>query len=154
MLLYKLPSWVIKKIDSIRSSFLWNGSNIKRLVNWPTACLHSKNGGLGLVNLHDFNIALLAKWLWRFLTPGSFLWKSWITSLHYPSNPHLALHAPTGIKPSPFWFGVVSILPRVKRLFHVNLSNGANCLFWLDTWHNQLPLSSILPNLFSYSSNL
>lgn len=151
MSFYTLPTWVRNRIDMIRSSFLWNGGRIKKLVNWRTVCLHSNNGGLGIVDLHHFNLALLAKWLWRFLSSGSSLWKPWISSRHYASNPHLALHLTPTIKPSPFWSGVLSTLPRVKSLFHVKAGNGENCLFWLDTWHGQLPLSSSLPNLFSLS---
>ena len=134
----KLPSWVIKKIDSIRRSFLWNGGNAKCLVNWKMVCLHRNHGGLGITDLRTFNQALLSKWLWRLLTPGNFIWKSWILCQHYHSNPHLALHLTTRSHPSPFWSGVLQTLPRVRALFQVKVKSGNRCLFWLDTWYGQI----------------
>lgn len=67
--LYKLPVKVRKKWDSIRSNFLWNGppSETKKyhLVIWDRVCKKKEFGGLGVLNLQDFNQALIGKWWWK-----------------------------------------------------------------------------------------
>lgn len=63
MCCFRLPEWVVKRIDQIRRSFLWakvqNGGKGISLINWPVACLPRFWGGMGILNLGLFNIALL-----------------------------------------------------------------------------------------------
>jgi len=60
-----------KKIDAITRKFLWNRVYKEEtdffLVNWKRVCMCKKFGGLGIINLRDFNTALLLKWWWRLL---------------------------------------------------------------------------------------
>jgi len=67
---FKLPSWVIKKIDGIRRNFFWDGnrfdtSPFKHLVNWESVCFSKVEEGLDIINLKLFNCFLLCKWLWK-----------------------------------------------------------------------------------------
>ena len=73
---FKLPCWVIKKIDVTRSKFFWSGSRntsstFGLLVNWDSVCLPKSEGGLGVLNLKLFNTSLWCKWLWKALTKES-----------------------------------------------------------------------------------
>lgn len=54
MMCFKLPKWVINRIDVVRRSFLWgrNGKEGKEgkeisLLNWPTVCMPTVAGGVG-----------------------------------------------------------------------------------------------------------
>ena len=40
------------------------------------------DGGLGLGGLETKNLALLAKWKWRFLEEGDLLWHKVVSSIH------------------------------------------------------------------------
>lgn len=66
---YSLLARVIKKINSIRKKFLWEGADGKLgsyyLVSWGRVCKYLSQGGLGVLDLRDFNRALLEKWWWR-----------------------------------------------------------------------------------------
>jgi hypothetical protein len=66
----KLPSRVIKLIDKYRKHYFWRGSDLndKRplLVARSLATRPKKKGGLGIVNLHTQNDALLLKSLHKF----------------------------------------------------------------------------------------
>ena len=55
ILMAYLPSWAISEIDALRRRFLWAGGEesvrVKCMVAWPTVCLPTINGGLGVLDL-------------------------------------------------------------------------------------------------------
>jgi hypothetical protein len=60
-----LPKTVIKKIDSTRKKFFWQGGAAKRkyhLVKWILVTKPKKKGGPGVKDLRKMNISLLCKW--------------------------------------------------------------------------------------------
>ena len=65
--LFRIPTTILHKIDSLRRKFLWQGYGSQKrkyaLLNWPTLCIPKRQGGLGILNLDHMNIALLTKWL-------------------------------------------------------------------------------------------
>ena len=70
MSVMKMPVLVWKKIVRIQREFLWGG--VKRskcipCVSWSVACKPKREGGLGVRDLCQVNLALLAKWRWRYL---------------------------------------------------------------------------------------
>lgn len=82
MSFYLLPVGVRKKVDFFRARLVWQAEEDKKkyhLVNWKTCCLPKQQGGLGLINLEKFNIALLAKWIWK-LEAEEGLWQDIIRS--------------------------------------------------------------------------
>ena len=85
MMCFKLPVWVIDRIDVIRRSFLW-GRNDKEgraisLMNWPTVCLPTRMGGMGLHDLGTHNVALLLRRWWRAYANPTSLWTTTVTVL-------------------------------------------------------------------------
>lgn len=71
--IYKMPVTIKNIIDIIRKKILWAGcSSTKKkyhLISWRFVCLSKDQGGLGVMNLTRINIALLAKWWFRFKDP-------------------------------------------------------------------------------------
>ncbi|XP_078159556.1 uncharacterized protein LOC144555187 [Carex rostrata] len=69
MICFKLPKWVLARIDKARRTFLWGKSRDQRrgisLCNWEVACLPKKVGGLGLAYLYLRNVSLLMRWWWK-----------------------------------------------------------------------------------------
>lgn len=69
MACFRLPKWVINRIDKIRRDFLWRkndgSANGVSLTNWQSACLPKIWGGLGIPDLEIRNLALLIRWWWR-----------------------------------------------------------------------------------------
>lgn len=59
-----LPCWVRQKIDRTRSRFLWENSinheEETHLVTWDQVCKVKREGGLGVMNLRNFNLVLIA----------------------------------------------------------------------------------------------
>jgi len=62
--LFKIPSNVLKKIVSLHRNFLWGwGSEGRKIawLAWDKICNPKEAGGLGIINVRSFNIALLGK---------------------------------------------------------------------------------------------
>lgn len=69
---FRAPSWAIRRIEALQSAFFWMGRSTitggHYLVQWKSMCRSKKKGGLEILDLNNMNIALLAKWWWRFLS--------------------------------------------------------------------------------------
>lgn len=69
MPIFKLHIWVIKAIERIWRDFLWRGTDLDnpkcQLVNWKCLCQPEEQGWWRIINLEDFNTALLGKWWWK-----------------------------------------------------------------------------------------
>ena len=77
-------------------AFFWRGcqevAGAHCLVNWETLCSHGKSsalvgaGGLGIRNLRDFCISLLAKWRWKLLKNHDAPWIGLVNIITTESN--------------------------------------------------------------------
>lgn len=47
----------------------------RSLMSWKSICQPKRDGGLGVRDVRVVNVNLLAKWRWRLLGGGEFLWK-------------------------------------------------------------------------------
>jgi hypothetical protein len=74
----KFPKWTIRTLHTHMANCLWNDNPEAQkyhLVNWDTVSLLKEFGGLGVPNLTDLNICLLASWIKRYSLDDSKLWK-------------------------------------------------------------------------------
>ena len=74
----KFPKWAIKAINSQMSHFLWSDSESNKkyhLANWGLVTMKHEFGGLGVQNLRDFNLCLLASWIKRYHLDGGKIWR-------------------------------------------------------------------------------
>ncbi|KAL5172857.1 putative ribonuclease H protein [Glycine soja] len=72
-----VPRMVANKLIRIQRSFLWGGgrdNNKIAWISWKTVCLPKQKGGLGIKDIHTFNMALLGKWMWNLMYQQGALW--------------------------------------------------------------------------------
>jgi hypothetical protein len=65
----KFPKWVVEAISSQMANFFWNNqedSHKYHISNIQTLCLKKEHGGLGVPDLRNLNICLLASWIQRY----------------------------------------------------------------------------------------
>lgn len=107
-------TWAVKRMDKIRRSFLWKGSDDAKgghcLVRWTKVKRPKHLGGLGVLDLELFSRALRLRWLW-------YQW----TDLDIP------------------WVGIkVPCNDADKQLFRVSttvmMRDGCTARFWESAW--------------------
>ncbi|XP_074305400.1 uncharacterized protein LOC141640528 [Silene latifolia] len=78
--IFILPQIIIKKIEAVCRDFLWHGKESKNspaMVTWEQICRPKKYGGLGLKQLHLWNLASIAKYVWWIESKADHLWVKW-----------------------------------------------------------------------------
>lgn len=117
MAFFKLPKWVLKRMDQIRRDFLWARAECTQigisLMCWDSLCMPKQYGGLGIPNLELRNIALLLRWWWKAYEEPETLWAMIATTLkwigRYVNGPNY-----WEVRGSFFWNQLI----RIKHLFH------------------------------------
>lgn len=148
--LYRLPKWVIKELDHIRRDFLWFGPDIDhpscRLVRWKNICRSRDQGGWGILDLDNFNQALLGKWWWKFATNTNWI-GSKVILFNY-GGPSWNMFPRQSGRISFFWKGVSRCLPPLRGCISFDINSGKETLFWKDNWLNGWAPRLVWPDIY------
>ncbi|KAJ3684168.1 hypothetical protein LUZ61_013332 [Rhynchospora tenuis] len=143
-----MPRKIQKEIDKIRAGFLWHNGSRKRyhLLRWDSVCRSKQEGGLGILNMKQINLALLSKWAWRFRDPNCLGWWKDILLDKYARIRSKA-------KWSQLW-KYINDLEQILKINRMNIvGNGRSVLFWEDTWIDDKPLKIDYSSLYNICSN-
>ncbi|KAK1407239.1 hypothetical protein QVD17_38853 [Tagetes erecta] len=153
--LYRAPSGVIDSLERIRRSFLWGGKEDRHgipWVAWETVTLPKDKGGLGITSLKYSNMAMLAKWWWRFKNEKHSLWWNVIWSLHHSTRSWNPL--PVKLSSCGVWRNIFKVSDDFNKvnidlncLFIGVLGKGDRIRFWLDPWATEVPFKVTGSNL-------
>jgi hypothetical protein len=104
MSVYLIPDSIISEIERMLNSFWWgDGSNNKgiRWLAWEKLTRPKAVGGLGYRDFHEFNMSLIAKQAWKFLSePDKFVSRIF-KARYFPRSSFF--HAKIGDNPSFVW---------------------------------------------------
>lgn len=121
MLIFKLPCWVLSSIERIHKDFLWSRSDHQhrkvRLVNWNRICRSREQGGWNILNVENFNIALLGKWWWKFSVGGRWCGEAIFRENYFRRSPSWNLYQQQGSRRSFLWRGFLHALPAFRTKF-------------------------------------
>jgi hypothetical protein len=144
----KFPKWVITAINSQMAHFFWNNtedSHKYHLVNWGFVSRKKEFGGLGIQNLREFNLCLLASWIKRYHLDNNKIWRM-IVDYKYNLSPNMIRAQPAHC--SPFWKDVMWAASAAKVGFKWCVCSGKNVLFWEDIWFGDCSLSILFWDLY------
>ncbi|XP_068639159.1 uncharacterized protein [Aristolochia californica] len=148
------PSSVCKTMDKLKRRFLLRGSSDSfkyHLVRWDEVCLPKKLGGLGIRKSKELNKTLLLKWIWKFNTNSSNLWKDMVrTKLGW--NSLWWMSGGNRRRLSSIWRSLHLLLPDFSSACRFFVGNGRSLKFWDDWWTRQEPLRNSFSSLFLIST--
>lgn len=158
----KLPRTIEKQLISLFSQFLWGGKEGVRMVawvGWDKLCNPVEEGGLGVRDLGLFNVALRAKWVWRFLCDKNSLWSRVLKSRFGDLIWSRGGESGHGVRRrrTCWWKSVVEeVTGREGGWFwdniEVMLGDGTETDFWEGMWSGSRSLKDQFPRLFLLSS--
>jgi hypothetical protein len=126
--IFQLSKWTLKKIDMIRRSFLWHGSEDRQrgqcLVNWKHVQCPKSLGGFDILDLDRFGHVLRLRWQWHGPKSCSKPWNG----ITIPSS--------------------ATKMALFKTCTSTTLGNGETTSFWHDQWLNRSAPRDIVPLLF------
>ncbi|XP_074339885.1 putative mitochondrial protein AtMg00310 [Apium graveolens] len=109
MNVFLLPIKINRDIEKRLSRFWWNAKQSNGVqINWmPWERLekHKSAGGMGFRNFKDFNLAMLGKQVWRFLTNPESLVSRLYKARYYVDGDFL--NSPLGHNPTFIWRSIV-----------------------------------------------
>lgn len=131
----KFPNWALHAINTQMAHCLWDnyeGHHKYHLANWEMMAMRKEFGGLGIPNLRDLNVTLLASWIRRYNLDTNRLWKQIVDFKYDASNPNIfACEERNG---SNFWKGVLWASNAAKLGYQWIVGDGKSIRFWEDQW--------------------
>nr|KYP61726.1 Putative ribonuclease H protein At1g65750 family [Cajanus cajan] len=157
---FKAPQGIISKLESLFKLFLWGGDENHRKiawVAWQEVCKGKEHGGLGILDLRAFNLAILEKWRWHLLVEKGRFWHKVVTSIY---GEGCFQGVGDKVQSSKWWVDLwtIDFAPYASfdwfssRCTKV-VGDGQNTFFWKDGWSGQGPLCNRYSRLFSIASD-
>jgi len=157
--LFRAPVAVCKSITRIQRRFLWGWGKEKEpisWVSWKMVCKPREEGGLGLRDIQNFNIALLPKWKWRLIGEEKGRWKEMVVS-KYGSGSEVP-QIPVRLQ-SWWWRDLSKACGEggdegwFQKEVWWKVGCGDKVRFWEDVWIGNSSLKNMFPRLFTLSLN-
>ena len=156
MQVYLLPLNLCRELETMMNSFWWgnnrNGGGGIRWMRWKFLCEPKTYGGIGFKILHDFNMAMLRKQVWKLLLNLKSL-VGQIFRPRYFSNTSIA-EVGLGYNPSFVWRSLMAAKHVVVCDSRIHIGSDHNCSIgsapWLPDADNDF-ISTSLPEQISTS---
>nr|GEU29539.1 RNA-directed DNA polymerase, eukaryota, reverse transcriptase zinc-binding domain protein [Tanacetum cinerariifolium] len=157
MSLFKAPEGIISLLEKMRNKFFLGADTDDRKITWVCwnkVLAHKNKGGLGVSSLYALNLALIFKWIWRFLASSSSLWIKVIKLIHgnsgdldYPYSSRLK---------NLTWIGIHKAINKLKvkgvdlmGFCKIVIGNGSTTRFWHNIWYGDICFKEKFKRLFN-----
>lgn len=138
---FRIPKGVGKDIENSAAKFWWGSSSeqSKKLhwKSWSNMATDKEEGGLGFRNFQDFNLALLAKQLWRLITKPNLLMSKVMKGKYFPQGG--LLHAQATSQSSWLWRSWISAKPLLFDGVRYQIGDGKSVRIWESPWISTTP---------------
>lgn len=145
MSVFKLPKGICKDMCDVIAKFWWGDDDNGRKMHWFAwwkLCFPKNQGGLGFRDFHSFNLAMLAKQVWRLIVNPEFLCARILKAKYHPNQDILDAGPKKG---SSFtWQSIVAGIQTFKRGYIWRVGNGDSINIWRDPWIPTSPNRKII----------
>ena len=121
---------------------------MNHLVEWNMVFRMQGDGGLGLGGLGNKNLALLAKWGWRYFNEENSHWVQVVKSIHGGSQFNWHTKGSISCSLHSSWISISRSWNKADLLAMFKLGNGMRIEFRHDPWTDLIPLRDSFPRLF------
>lgn len=139
-----MPESVHKELDKAMKDFWWDflleKENKLPSKSWHQICTLKFVGGLGLIMMHNVNLVLVAKLVWKFLTHHDSLLVKLLKAKYLKREDLWSALA--GAKQSWIWKAILNRREIVKEGLCFLVGNGLNIYVWKQPWIPYLPPSN------------
>jgi hypothetical protein len=87
MSVFQIPIGVCKKMTDAIAQFWWSDDENSKKMHWWAwwkLCFPKNEGGMGFRDFHSFNLAMLAKQIWRLITVPDSLCAQVLRAKYFP----------------------------------------------------------------------
>ena len=120
---FLLPLELCENLACAIAQFWWSSNPPKRGIHWAKwekVCLHREESGIGFRLIHEFNLALLAKQLWRLVQFPDSLVARVLREIYYRLSSPLRVNAASS--PSYVWTSISAarklLLLEIRQKIH------------------------------------
>ncbi|WZZ34229.1 hypothetical protein YC2023_017630 [Brassica napus] len=132
---FLLPLEICENLASAIAQFWWSSNPPKRGIHWAKwekVCLPKEEGGIGFRLIHEFNLALLAKQLWRLVQyPDSLVARVLRRRYFRMTSPLRAISASS---PSYVWTSISAARKLLILGIRQKIHSGYEVKVWEDLW--------------------
>ncbi|XVF87253.1 hypothetical protein PTKIN_Ptkin18bG0104000 [Pterospermum kingtungense] len=136
MNVFLIPVSLAEEIQRMINFFWWgtkgNGGKGIAWLSWDRLCISKENGGMGFRSLHGFNLAMLGKQGWKFLSSPDTLASRLFKAKYFPNGNFPEAHL--GNNPSFVWRGIWVSRALVSNGHRWRVGDGTTVKVWSDPW--------------------
>jgi len=136
MSIFQLPSTLIDSIEKMINSFWWGHGKMTHRgihwMNWEKLLAPKIHGGMGFKDLSAFNLAMLGKQGWKFITEPNSLVARIFKARYFPSGSYLT--ATVGHNPSYVWRSIMCARFIVRGGVRWTIDSGASISIFNEPW--------------------
>lgn len=128
---FLVPKMVCREIEKEAARFFWSSTNENQKIQW-IAWRSKAEGGMGFRDLHCFNLALVAKQVWRIKQDPHSLVAKILKGKYFPNND--ILDAAISYRPSQVWRSLHKAAAIIKEGMSWRVGNGEKIIIGQDKW--------------------
>ncbi|KAL6204988.1 hypothetical protein ACLB2K_022254 [Fragaria x ananassa] len=132
---FELPKYLCDDMHKLMAQFWWGDKEGKAKIHWLSwdkLCRSKRKGGLGFKNMHDYNLALLAKQGWRILQHPDNIVSRVLKAKYFLDSDFMDAKLKSGA--SFIWRSIMAGRQVLAKGVRYQVVNGENIFVWYDKW--------------------